>query len=89
MRNAFTIIRLDELTVIVGGSGATDSSRSVLGGIAYNSQYSRRDDSTYRLDTIKQACTQANTNWFWGTDQAKTGQCILDHIDPPAAKPAQ
>jgi hypothetical protein len=88
MAKAFTPVAAGALSTVIGGA-AVDSSKSVLGGLGYNSNYKKRDDSTYRLDSIKSACDQANTHWFWGLDQQKAGQCVLDHLDPPAPKPPQ
>jgi hypothetical protein len=88
MAKVLTPVAANALSAVIGGA-AVDSSKSVLGGLGYNSNYKKRDDSTYRLDSIKSACEQANTHWFWGLDQQKAGQCILDHLDPPAPKPAQ
>ena len=88
MAKVLTPVAASALSAVTGGA-AVDSSKSVLGGLGYNSNYKKRDDSTYRLDSIKSACEQANTHWFWGLDQQKAGQCILDHLDPPAPKPTQ
>jgi hypothetical protein len=88
MAKPFTPVATRALSAVTGGA-AVDSSKSVLGGLGYNSNYKKRDDSTYRLDSIKSACDQANTHWFWGLDQQKAGQCVLDHLDPPAPKSAQ
>ena len=88
MSNALISIATHSLSSVVGGA-AVDSNKSVFGGLGYNSTYKKRDDSTYRLDSIKSACEQANTHWLWGLDQQKAGQCVLDHLDPPAPKPAQ
>ncbi len=75
-----TTIDLATLAAVVGGLGNnqnTDSRTSAAGGLLYQSQTRRRTDDAYRLDAIRQACTDKNTAWWGGVDRAKAADCFL------------